>query len=148
MRVLENSDGEIRNLYRQLQEKLNIEEYQGRSGYDFFHRVIHGSDLVLVYDFGFLRFDKLDYCRSIQVHGAFWSHKVMDRSWVKDTAAFVFRVFDIKKIEVAVPVNRGFRNLMGRLGFCFEGTLRKALNNGIIYEDGDIYSLCKEDIYE
>lgn len=148
MYVLEPDDEAIRDLYRKVKDIPRCSEYRGRKGFEFFRSCIYGSDVVLVWDFGFARVTDYMLHQGVNVHGIFWSKDVLkSQDWIIEGAKYIFSAFRVPRIEVVVPtVHKGLRRFLQRTPFVYEGTLRKGLFDGIIYEDGDLWSLCKEDV--
>ena len=138
MNVVTIYSKEIDKLYERVK---HIEDYAGKSGYEFFCNAIYDSVIVFEFEWGIIRVTDLIKGDSVVAHGLFLNKGILRHiDDLKKAADYTLELCKINKIMVIVPSrDKALGRLLDKSCFHKVLPLRNFVYNGIIYEDGDLY---------
>lgn len=152
VRFFDLSPGTIVALWNKMKGFDPLFSDDNRWDVEKFHRSIYDrGTLVLEIDNGVLLLTGMKPGHYALVHACFWDHKVSARlQLLKDTIIWAFVTFDLIRLEAFIP---GFSRALSRilskkLGFTFEGKLRKRMKYHGTFCDVLVYSLLREEMEE
>lgn len=106
-------------------------------------QALQRSDLLFDLEFGIGRITRMEQGSSCRVHGLFWSKEVFKRTdELKAMLQAIGSSFHLDRIECVIPSEtRSLSRLLRKLGFEYEGTLRRYYRIDSGFRDGDLFSL-------
>lgn len=117
----------------------------------FVEDLLKDDTVALETDYGILIARNIHPGVRAEVHVAFWDHKLsVHTEDVKDCLIWLFGVFNLRRVETFLY---GFQHtvkrfLTKRLGFTREGRMRKRVVLQGQFQDIDIYSILREEVFE
>jgi hypothetical protein len=114
----------------------------------FYERLYHPNTVLLEEENGLLILSDLKPGFFTTVHVVFWDHKLSVRTGLlKDCLVWVFQEYNLQRIEAVIPeFSRTLKRFIEKLGFRYEGTLRKRLLFKGQFYDTIVYSILREEL--
>ena len=117
---------------------------------NFTARLLAEDSLVFEMEGGLILVEHIVPGLKAEFHATFWDHKLSPKAKdLEDLILWVFVQLKLERLEtyVASYARAVRRFLVDRLGFTYEGTLRRAFrNNGQLY-DLNMYSIIREEVF-
>lgn len=114
----------------------------------FYKKLMAGDMIVFETEGGIMILDHLTEHEFAQVHVSFWDRKLSEKSeLIRGTMKWCFETFGLERLEALIPeFSKALsRFLTKRMGFSYEGTLRKRLLYHGEFKDILIYSILREE---
>lgn len=117
----------------------------------FYEHLYSRTTVILEIDNGVLFLTGLLPGHFAQIHACFWDHRMSDKVvLLKDCLIWAFALFNLVRLEALIPdFSRALRRiLVTKLGFTFEGEMRRRMKYKGRFHSIVIYSILREELID
>jgi len=147
--LLRLTEDKLKDLWERLKDfdRLYTDSTHGDE-VGFYQKLMSGDMVVFEIEGGIMILDHITHHEFAQVHVSFWDRKLSTKTdLIKATMRWCFETFGFERLEALIPeFSKALsRFLTKRMGFSYEGTLRKRLLYHGEFKDILVYSILREE---